>query len=178
MPEKLLLEPGTAVLLNIRHPALSGPGSFRGMRTLEHSWSKPGFIMARHLGWSREMYDWYVSKGITPVVVDAEDYMSSQEFVRLLAKKLGLSPEDCVFKWEKSTEAEKEGMHPMYVKLQQTLLNSEGMVESKVVRKVDIDEEEMKWREEWGNDAARLLRETTDAAMPHYEYLREKRLKL
>ncbi|KAF2158844.1 hypothetical protein M409DRAFT_61347 [Zasmidium cellare ATCC 36951] len=177
-PESVLLAPGTTVLLNIRHPALSGPGAFKGMRTLEHSWSEPGFLMARHLGWQREMYDWYVSKGITPIVVDAEDYMSSQEFVRHLAAKLGLSPEHCVFKWEKVSQEERAKMHPMYVRLQQTLLDSEGMVESKVRRNVNVDEEEKKWRAEWGDDAARLLKETTEASLPHYEYLMERRLRL
>lgn len=177
-PESLLLAPNTTVLLNIRHPALSGPGAYRGMSMLEGSLTKSGFIMSRHLGWQREIYDWYVSKGVTPIVVEAEDYMSSPDFVKLLTGKIGLDPEACIFQWEKVPMQEREKMHPMYVKLQQTLLDSTGMVESKVRKEVHVDVEEGKWRRERGEDVARLLRETTEAGMPHYEYLREKKLRL
>lgn len=177
-PEKLLLHPGTAVVLNIRHPALTGPGAYRGMSLIEQSLNKANFLMARHLGWQREIYDWYVSKGITPIIVDAEDYMSSKEFVRLLAQKLDLDPEGCVFEWERVGESEQREMHPMYVKLQQTLLNSEGMVEGKVRREVDVDVEERKWRDEFREEVAGMLRETAEAEMMHYEYLRERRLRL
>lgn len=148
------------------------------MKNLELSLNTSNFLIARHLGWQREMYDWFVAHGITPIVVDAEDYMSSPEYVRLVATKLGLSPEHCVFKWEKTAAEEQEKMHPMYVKLQQTLLNSEGMVEGKVIREVDVEVEEGKWREEWGSEVAGLLRETTEVGMGHYEYLRERRLRL
>lgn len=175
IPDSLLLHPGTVPIMTTRHPALTAPAGMAAMMNMENSGTRCNLMVALTL-WQRELYDWYVVNGITPLVVEAEDYMSDEEVIRSLAKKAGLKPEKCVFKWEKTGEDQQKGMHPMYILLQQTLLNSEGLVKSKSIKKVDLDEEIVKWREQFGPDNAEWMAEKVRESMPDYEFLRSKKI--
>ena len=102
--------------------------------------------------------------------------MSSPAFVRLLAQRAGLSPEDCIFEWDQSTKEEQEQMNPMFVKLQQTLLSSQGMVKGKVRKSVVMEDEEQKWKERFGEETTMFMKEMVMITLPDYRYLKDRKL--
>lgn len=175
VPDDLLLYPGTIPIFTIRHPALTSPAVYRALNDFEGSISTYNIRFVSQI-WQRELYDWYVGHGITPLVVEAEDYMSSPEFVRHLAKQAGLSPENCVFEWEAATPEEIERMNPEYVKVQQTLVKSTGLVSGKVRRDVVVKDEMEKWEAMFGVQGANYVKDMVNASMAHYEYLVGKKM--
>jgi hypothetical protein len=178
IPDSLLLQPGTVPLFTIRHPALTIPASYEAMSNLEKTLTRPNTLLVSTLAWHRELYDWYLSNGVTSIVAEAEDYMSSKEYVRGLAAKAGLSPDHCIFQWEKVSEEEQRKMNKMYIKLQQTLINSEGMVEGKAKREVDLEKEYERWENMHGMGEAKFLRDLVERSMADYEYLKGKKFRI
>ncbi|KAF7197950.1 hypothetical protein HII31_00664 [Pseudocercospora fuligena] len=176
IPDEVLLRPGTSVIMNLRHPAHVVVAAYRGLRDLEHGADRLNVILITTLRWQREMYDWFVSKGIKPVLAESEDYMTSPDFVKKLCKEAGLDPDHAIFSWPKATEEELANMNPMYAKLLWSLLHSDGLNPSYAKKRLDFDVELAKWKEEFGEDIANFLREEVEASMPHYEYLRAKKL--
>lgn len=125
------------------------------------------------------MYDWYLEKGVEPVIVDADDYMTSREFMRQLAVRIGLDPDHVVFNWPKATEQELLNIQPpIAARIKKTLLSSDGIIPGHDARALKLDDEEQEWREEFGEPTASFLKELVDRTMPHYEYLHERRLRL
>ncbi|EME86966.1 uncharacterized protein MYCFIDRAFT_77244 [Pseudocercospora fijiensis CIRAD86] len=74
-----------------------------------------------------------------------------------------------------ATKEEQAQMLPGYVQLQQSLLNSTGLLQGKDRRNVVIEGEMQKWQEEFGEDNAILVKEFVNASMPHYEYLKSRK---
>lgn len=175
IPEDLMLLPGTVPIFTIRHPALIVPSAYRAMSEFEDSANRSNLIVASTLNWARELYDWYLAKGFEPLVAEAEDYMTNPKMVKNLAKKAGLDPEQCIFEWPAATREEQAQMFPRYVQLQQSLLNSTGLLQGKDRRNVVIEDEMQKWREEFGDQNAIFVKELVHASMPHYEYLRSRK---
>ena len=178
IPDSLLLHPGTVPIFTIRHPALTFPAGYEAMKNLEKSFARPNVLLVSSLAWHRELYDWYLSNGITPIVAEADDYMSSKEYVQRLAAKAGLSPKDCIFQWEKVSEDEQSKMNEMYVKLQQTLINSEGIVEGKAKKEVDLEKEWERWENMHGVEEAAFLKDLVERSIADYEYLKGKKFKI
>lgn len=177
VPDSLLLTPGTVPILNIRHPKLVVPSTWRTLNKmgLPHGAGRPNFLIVTSHIWSRALYDFFLSKGIEPLVVDADDFMTSEEFVRHLCSKAGLDPDQAYFSWP--TDGDKDKHHPMYYASQSTLLNSAGPDAALAAKNKDLAKEEAGWAAEFGDDLA-LVQEMVDLAMPHYEYLYERRLRL
>ena len=124
------------------------------------------------------MYDWYVAHGFHPVIIDADDYMTSRDFMRKLCKKTGLDAERVMYSWPKATEKEvREIQPPIIAKVLHTLLGSEGIIPGLDAQNLNLEEEEEKWREEFGEKAA-LVKELVGVTMPHYEYLSVRRLRV
>lgn len=144
--------------------------------------------------WQRSLYGWFVANEVQPVVVDADDYMTSESFVRHLTASIGLDPERAIVRWEKvrfsgptlltlfdadkeqMSEEAKENMHRMLIQIQATLVGSEGIKPERAGRNLDLEAERRKWEEEFDADEVKMIRELVDVAMPEYEYLRERRL--
>jgi hypothetical protein len=125
--------------------------------------------------WNCVLYNFYRSHEIEPVVVDADDYMTSESFVRRLLVRLGLDPERVKFEWEAVTDEQKEmEIHPMLYASQNTLFESEGVIAGRAARNSDFDGVEEKWREEFGQDAG-LIGEMVEIAERHYRWLYERR---
>lgn len=104
--------------------------------------------------------------------------MTSEAFVRHLTGKLGLVPEKAIVSWPKSTEKEQQDMHSMLLTIQSTLVNSEGISPDRASQNIDLAAERAKWKKEFDGGELQLIEELVDIAMPHYEYLREKRLRI
>lgn len=95
MPESLLLHPDTIPVFTIRDPRLTIPSANRTLRMmgLPHGAGLLNYFTVTCPIWNRLMYDFYVSRGITPLVIDADDYILDPDFVRQLSRRLGLDPE-------------------------------------------------------------------------------------
>ncbi|KAF2170688.1 hypothetical protein M409DRAFT_19503 [Zasmidium cellare ATCC 36951] len=176
--DEVLLHPGTIPLITIRHPVLYVPSNYRATNSLYTGCKRSNWIVNTSLAFNRDLYDYYVAHGIEPVVADSDDYMSSESFARHLTGKLGLDPAKAIVSWPKATENEKQEMHPMLLQVQATLVDSGGIRPNRASKNLDLDAEREKWKKEFNADELALMEELVDIAMPHYEYLRERRLRV
>jgi hypothetical protein len=177
VPDNLLLRPGTIPLISIRDPRLSVPSAYRVLErmNLPHAGSRAFFLVTTCNVWNCVLYNFYRSHGVEPVVVDADDYMTSETFVRRLCVRLGLDPTKVRFVWEAvSGEQREREIHPMLYASQSTLYESEGVIAGRAARNCDFADLGVKWREEFREDAG-LVGEMVGLAMPHYQYLYERR---
>lgn len=167
------------MIFTIRRPALTSPTLYRAFRDLGTESSLSTYnIRLQSQWWQRGRYDWNVGHGITPLMVEAEDYTASPEFGQHLAKRAGLSPGSCVIEWEAPTVEEMSKMDQTYVKVQQTLLKPTGSVSGKIRRDVLVEEEIEKWREEFGVEEANSVIEIFTQPIGHYQYLVKLKLRL
>lgn len=178
IPDGLLLKPTTSAIVTIRHPAWIVPAAFRAMKGVEGSDTRSNLILVCGLHWQRQIYDWCTENGVRAVIVEAEDYMTSPNLVKKLCEEVGLDPERALFSWPRATEEEKAKMHPRVVQLLHTLLHSTGLIPGKATAPPDLPSEEVKWREEFDEERATLIKELVQAAMPDYEYLKARKLTL
>lgn len=107
------------------------------------------------------------------MVVDAEDFMTSESFVRNLCGRIGLEGGRVCFGWEAVT---REGVHPMLWASQNTLFGSERVDAGKAKGEEDLVEEERSWEEGFGDDVG-LVREMVGIAEPFHQWLHERRWK-
>lgn len=180
VPDELLLNPKVRPFIVIRHPYLWIPSVFRAATSNVKlgnfgDGGKGVYYIAGNLTWAHELFDWYTSRGTTPTVVDAEDFLGSEAYVKHLCEKVGLSPNEAKLSWEKGSGTFQEEMPELLRNIQEQLLNSTGPRPSRRARDVDLDAEQTKWDGEFGEDA-KLVRELVDLAMPHYESLWSRRL--
>ncbi len=101
IPEDLLLHSDTVPIFTIRDPRLVVPSTLEVLQrmNLPHGGGRPNYFMVTCGIWNRMLYDYYVTHGIQPIVVDADDYMTSEDFVRELCTKIGLDPAQAYFSW-------------------------------------------------------------------------------
>ncbi|CAD0031937.1 unnamed protein product [Aureobasidium pullulans] len=88
-----------------------------------------------------------------------------------------LEPELACIEWEKIREEEKANIHPMLYASQMGLLESTGLDASRAAKNLDFVVEEKKWDGEFGDDVP-MVREMAESGIPHYQYLRERRLRM
>ena len=96
---------------------------------------------------------------------------------RFVCQKLGLEPGLVCLEWEKFTEEEKAKIHPMLYASQMELLESTGLDASRAAINVYFVVKEKKWEDEFGDDVP-MVREMVESGIPHYQYLRERRLRM
>jgi len=177
VPDSLLLRPGTIPLISIRDPRLCVPSAYRVLErmNLPHAGSRSFFLVTTCNVWNCVLYNYYKANGIDPVVVDADDYMTSEAFVQSLCVRLGLDPSQVRFEWDAATSEQKEKeIHPMQYASQNTLYESSGVIAERAAKNSDLVDAQVKWKNEFGDDAG-LVEEMVALAMPHYQYLYEKR---
>ena len=179
IPDDLLLHPNTIPIFTTRDPRLTIPSVYRtlGLMELPHAAGVLNSFTATSTVWNRLMYDFYISQGITPLVIDADDFITSPDFVKSLSKRLGLDPEQLQFSWPAATEAEKKEMHPMYFASQRTLIESSGPISQLAAQNVDLAKEVEGWDAEFGDDAV-MMRQLLKLAWPHHKYLLEKKMRV
>lgn len=178
IPDDLLLRPGTTPIFTTRDPRLTVPSAYRAMQRMDvqHGGGPFNYFSVTCPIWSRMLYDFYVHEGVEPIVIDADDYISSEKFVRLLCARMGLDPSQLHLSWTPPTEEEKKEIHPMYYASQDTLINSSGPNSVHAAKNINLEEVDKGWDGEFGEDAA-LMRKLVELAMPHHQYLWEKRMK-
>ncbi|KAK4494886.1 hypothetical protein PRZ48_014242 [Zasmidium cellare] len=180
VPDELLLMKGTVPLLTIRNPRLQVPSLYRVSRdTLPGGVGGVDLLASATPRWNRLLHDWYTANGIQPLVVDADDYMSSEAFVRHLCSISGLDPDEALIKWDKTNrDMDMNQYEKNHSAIQKTLFASQGPEARRASQNVDLDAEERGWDAEFGVQGARLVRETVQTVSGDYEYLRERRVRL
>lgn len=164
----------------IRHPAMIFTSMFRMLRSegFDPQKDRPATELARH--WQRALYDFYENlhgkDSNWPIVLDADDIMRHPELVAKYARIVGLDPEKLVFSWAKTPQEEVDKM-PALRRAAHGYLNKSDKVDlSKVAGNIDIDQEAVKWREDFGDADGAEIERLVRAHMPDYEYMRSKRL--
>lgn len=179
IPDHLLLHPGTIPVFTIRDPRLAVPSAYRTMQLMgiEHGGGPVNYLSVTTPAWNRLIYDFYVSQGFDPLIIDPDDYVTDMDFVRALCGRIGLDPEQLNLSWPAASEAEKEKIHPMYYASQSTMIDSSGPDPARAGKNIDLEKSMQEWDNEFGDDAV-VMRELTELAKPHYEYLLSKKTKL
>jgi hypothetical protein len=185
----------------IRHPALAWPSMYRAMRKisnlgiLDDDGINGSFVSNMTFRWTRYLYDWCLEQSKSngssvPLILDAHDVIHNQDVVLRFCEETGLDKNAVQFEWKDDninqlmlrlqnsqnevSDYEKEANKIMT----STLRTSSGIIKDKTPATVDIEAEVEKWKEEFGPEGAAMIERTVWAAMPDYEYLREKRLKV
>ncbi|KAF4967209.1 hypothetical protein FSARC_5188 [Fusarium sarcochroum] len=167
----------------IRHPALSLPSMYRAARSValarEH---KEPSLIERSSVWVRTLFDFYQTQhnngGELPLVLDADDMMTSTELMLKYAKIAGLDPDKLRFSWDKASEEMLSNMSDMAKLMLSSLNGSDKVNLDKVAGDLNIDDEAVKWRNEFGDEGGKKLESWVRAAMADYEFMRSKRLRI
>lgn len=177
----------------IRHPALAFPSYYRAVVKIEGNEGAAadhyGSFKMISIKGSRQLYDLYVQwrhklpssadkRDVWPIVLDADDVISSPDTMTLYCHMLNMDSEKLRFSWDALKQNELLQMAPSQQVMRSTLLQSTGVVRAKAQSAIDIDEETEKWKTEFGAAAAQLIAKMVCEAMPDYEYLRAKRLRV
>jgi hypothetical protein len=168
-------------LFLIRHPALSLASMYRAARSDEFQReSKEPNVTERSSIWIRSLFDFYEAHQPEepPLVLDADDMMTSPELVMKYVKLAGLNPDKLRFSWEKASPEVISKQSILAQKMLSSLNASDKVNLDKVGGDLDIDVEAQKWRAEFGDVDASKLENWVRAAMPDYEYMRSKRVTL
>ena len=173
------LEKFVATIL-IRHPALIFPSHFRKMLELNKGEITEdrlsNLFAACTLHWSRRLYDWFkerdvsVEAGSTPraIVLDADDVITSSFTLVRYAEIVGLDPTKLVFSWTSEDDINLPPDADAKIMLS-TLISSRGILGDKVSTGINIDNESLKWKTEFGESPGERLREKVKLAMLDYE---------
>ena len=173
----------------IRHPALVFPSNYRACRDNEGQEAAkvdPGHTVEMTIYWSRSLYDWYLNQSdssgrdgrIWPIILDATDVITKPSLVKKYARMIGLDPSKLRLAWEPAGKEELAKMSGVERRMRSTLSASTGILKDKAATDLDMDVEVVKWKEEFGIDEAEKIERWVRAAMPDYEYMREKRLRM
>jgi hypothetical protein len=177
----------------IRHPALVIPSLMRAALDLEGldivltRNSENNMRIEGSYRWHVALYKYLLSlpsytstasdAGVSyPIVLDASD-LSKPELMCKYATMIGLDPARLQFKWE-STRDGKVGK--MEARMKDTILKSEGVVMEKLSEMGDLtfEEKEKAWKGDFGEVLGARVASLVRDAMPEYEWLAERRLRL
>ncbi|EED18828.1 hypothetical protein TSTA_125420 [Talaromyces stipitatus ATCC 10500] len=169
----------------IRHPALTFPSFLRayigeGMpkTNFEASALVDELDHSMTFHWMHHLYDFYVSKGIEPLVVESDDVISSHEVVIDYAHHIGLDTEKLHWNWSPASEKQLEmGGNSRLQRFLGTIMSSSGVMNDKMAKNLDLAVERKKWKQEFGGLIGEKMVEWVEAAMEDYEYLKERRLR-
>ncbi|KAI1322744.1 hypothetical protein F5Y16DRAFT_385721 [Xylariaceae sp. FL0255] len=177
----------------IRHPIMQLPSLIRAvhakeMADLKFAASTTPKDVEMSSKWIRSLYDFYASQKSTstsngksnsfPIILDADDVMLYPALVEKYADIVGLDREKLRFSWKKATEEEMEKLDPQARHMLKSLNASDGVDPSKLAANYNLDDEAKKWRVEFGEARGANLEKLVREALPDYEYMRERRLRL
>ncbi|KAM4057410.1 P-loop containing nucleoside triphosphate hydrolase [Hirsutella rhossiliensis] len=175
----------------IRHPALAFPSYYRTivkMRGNEGAAADDYASFMTSVQWSRQLHDLYLQwrdklpcsadkRDVWPIVLDADDVISSPDTMTLYCHMLDMDPAKLRFTWDELKQNHLLHMAPCQQVMRSTLLQSTGVIKAKAQSEIDIADEAEKWKTEFGAGAAQRIAKMVREAMPDYEYLRAKRLR-
>ncbi|PKY02348.1 hypothetical protein P168DRAFT_240372 [Aspergillus campestris IBT 28561] len=178
----------------IRHPALVFPSFCRGALevAVQRNSCRDRMKIGKHLreqmtfSYTRCLYDWYTSyfrkideegrantKG--PILLDSFDLINDSRLVVVLAEELGLDRSKVQFSWDSDSYPCADRMKRVF---RRTLNASTGVIKDRAIVDSNMVVLEQKWKEEFGDELGDVISDCVRDAMPDYEYLRDKRLRV
>lgn len=127
------------------------------------------------------LYDWLIDQGMDAEIVDAKEYMDVQTvkpFMARLCRATGLDVDAVVYQWPKVTSEELAKLPSIVVEITRDILESGGLRTDKGVGEIVAEQEEKKWRDEFGEEIAGLLGNLVERTMEDYSYMRQRAIKL
>jgi hypothetical protein len=131
------------------------------------------------------VYEWYGKQpdhkhdmDRRPIVLDADDIMSAPEVVIQYCNFVDLDPSKLKFNWKPRESDELENIDPEFLRMKDTLHTSDGVRQDKAAAGLVLEEEAVKWRQEFGDTEAAKLVKWVRAAMPDYDYMWARRFTL
>jgi hypothetical protein len=165
----------------IRHPALSFESWYRAESAARHvDISDKAWSFYTTFQYSRAMYDWYLSRATTedsdstPIVIEADDMMEKRSTMDTLCDLLGMDKACVPHEWDVIEAPVGAGCREL--KFMSGYWNSTAIDRSKSSRGLDLAGRRAAWREEFGAEVGEELWRLVQAAMPDYEYLKERRI--
>ncbi|KAE9364026.1 hypothetical protein N431DRAFT_448566 [Stipitochalara longipes BDJ] len=174
----------------IRHPALVFESQYRARISIEGKEqakaSMPIVPLEMTMRWPRKMYDWYLeyfakaqpTNTMWPIVLDADDVMTNRDLVRHYATLIGMDSAKLQFTWEPFIPEAMSLREELISKLTVTINASTGVIESKAGLGLDLDTKAQEWKEEFGEEEGKKLEKLVREAMPDYEFMLSRKLKL
>ncbi|KAH7184794.1 uncharacterized protein B0J16DRAFT_340473 [Fusarium flagelliforme] len=171
----------------IRHPALMIPSLYRtSLAKIDlKGISRPRREPCRTevtMRWHRSLYEFYAehfgNDSVWPIVLDADDIMLKPEIVCKYAKLAGLDESKVRRSWDKAPSEELNKLSHMEQRMLSSINASTAIDNSKVAGNIDIDQEVVKWTEEFGEGEAKKIEKWVRDVMPDYEYMHSKRMRL
>ncbi|KAJ5939996.1 hypothetical protein N7516_000164 [Penicillium verrucosum] len=175
----------------IRHPALAFPSYYRVTQKLhgdkENMEAMESALMeVCTLRWTRHLYDWFLALNSEPdqtqkrdpIILDADDILTNPKVLLRFCELVGLDPSKVQFQWNPAAGDQLEKVNPVRLHTRSTLYASSGIVTGKTFQGLTIDGELCKWKIEFGERVATKLHRWIVDAMPDYDYLAQRRLKI
>jgi hypothetical protein len=167
----------------IRHPRRAIPSYYRC--TVPPLDKVTGFyhFMPSEAGYEElvRLFDFLIENGIVDrrqlTVVDADDMLDNPEgIIRQYCERVGLDFKPEMLEWSDSDReyasnlfAKWDGFHNDAIK--STSLKARTHAQGQ--KTCTVDSENKEWADKFGWDAQKVIRETVDANIPHYEYLKQ-----
>lgn len=132
------------------------------------------------LGWTRSLWQFYESKGVSSLIIDADDIVTQpQGITQQLAEWIGFDKDVLKYAWNEATDSEKAAKGVTMSRMLSSLDASAGVTvdASKLAKNIKVDEQVPKWKAEFGDERADMLRECVETAMEDYEWLKERRMR-
>ncbi|EME80915.1 uncharacterized protein MYCFIDRAFT_87051 [Pseudocercospora fijiensis CIRAD86] len=174
----------------VRHPARAFESVYRSFIDVAKTpvsagssqKSIDGFIeLTMTLSWTRKLYEFYGSRGMDPIIIDADDVVVNAEpLTHKLAEYIGFDTNALQYKWNECSKDQKEKQEAHFQRMLSSLNESNGVKvdPAKLSSSIKSAAELVpKWTEEFGEATAKKLERWVEAAMPDYNYLRERRMR-
>ena len=133
------------------------------------------------LNWSKTLWQFYESKGVPSLVIDADDLVTHpQAITQTLAEWVGFERHSLQYTWSEASDNERAAKEAAMRRMLSTLDASAGITvdPSKLAKNVGSVEDHLpKWKNEFGDKMAEKLRRAVEDAMDDYEFLRARRLR-
>ncbi|KAK4231489.1 P-loop containing nucleoside triphosphate hydrolase protein [Podospora fimiseda] len=163
----------------IRHPCRAIPSYYRC--TIPPLSSKTGFpnFMPSEAGYDelRRLFDYLLSQSLLPqiTVIDADDLLDHpEEIIKIYCQHVGIDFSTQMLKWD-GEEAQRKAVEQFekWNGFHDDAIGSTGLKPRVVGKKVlTREEEDEQWREKYGEEGQKIIRETVDANLEDYEYLK------
>ena len=119
-----------------------------------------------------------------PILVDADDLLAHPEsIIRIICQRLALPYNSSMLTWDTPEDyALAEAAFKKYAGYHEDALKSTGLrprTADHIARGKEartIEEEDAEWRERYGIEAARTIRDAVDLCQEDYEYLKQFRI--
>ncbi|KID89224.1 hypothetical protein MGU_03909 [Metarhizium guizhouense ARSEF 977] len=165
----------------IRHPRRSVPSYWRCCIPPLREVSGFDYFLPSEMGYEElvKFLDWAIERGLVDkdrlTVVDADDLLDNPEaMIRKYCERTGLVFDPSMLKWN---DADQEHAKKLFAKWNgfhdDALSNRELKGRTHAQKTLTVEAENQDWEAKYGKEAQKIIRETVDANIPLYEYLKQ-----